>query len=46
MQNQEWEIPPNLQPDPDEYEFDLERAGVAVDAVAAILGLPALAAAS
>jgi S1-C subfamily serine protease len=26
MQNQEWEIPPNLQPDPDDYEFDLERA--------------------
>src|ERR1019366_4589937 len=30
MQNQEWEIPPNLQPDPDEYEFDLERAMRAV----------------
>ena len=24
--NEEWEIPPNLQPDPDDYSFDLERA--------------------
>jgi S1-C subfamily serine protease len=26
MQNQDWQIPPNLQPDPDEYSFDLEHA--------------------
>lgn len=26
MRNQDWEIPPNLQPDPDDYSFDLERA--------------------
>jgi S1-C subfamily serine protease len=26
MKNQDWEIPPNLQPDPDDYAFDLERA--------------------
>ncbi len=26
MDEADWEIPPNLQPDPDEYEFDLERA--------------------
>src|SRR5579883_1543381 len=26
MKNQDWEIPPNLQPDPDDYSFDLERA--------------------
>ncbi len=25
MQDQEWEIPANLQPDPDDYKFDLER---------------------
>ncbi len=25
MQDQEWEIPPNLQPDPSDYSFDLER---------------------
>jgi S1-C subfamily serine protease len=24
--SEEWEIPPNLQPDPDDYSFDLERA--------------------
>jgi S1-C subfamily serine protease len=26
MKNQDWEIPPNLQPDPGDYAFDLERA--------------------
>ena len=26
MRNEDWEIPPNLQPDPDDYSFDLERA--------------------
>jgi len=26
MKNQDWEIPQNLQPDPDDYSFDLERA--------------------
>ena len=26
MPTPEWEIPTNLQPDPDDYEFDLERA--------------------
>ena len=26
MKNEDWEIPPNLQPDPDDYGFDLERA--------------------
>ncbi len=26
MKNPDWEIPPNLRPDPDEYRFDLERA--------------------
>jgi S1-C subfamily serine protease len=26
MEDSEWEIPSNLQPDPDEYGFDLERA--------------------
>jgi S1-C subfamily serine protease len=26
MKNQDWEIPPNLQPDPNDYKFDLERA--------------------
>ena len=26
MRNQDWEIPPNLQPDPHDYSFDLERA--------------------
>ena len=26
MKNQDWEIPPNLQPDPDDYSYDLERA--------------------
>jgi S1-C subfamily serine protease len=30
MKNQDWEIPPNLQPDPDDYSFDLERALKAV----------------
>src|SRR5579863_8444045 len=25
MKNQDWEIPLNLQPDPDDYSFDLER---------------------
>src|ERR1700729_751325 len=30
MKNQDWEIPPNLQPDPDDYSFDLERALQAV----------------
>ena len=24
--NEDWEIPPNLQPDPDDYAFDLHRA--------------------
>ena len=26
MKNPDWEIPPNLQPDPDDYGYDLERA--------------------
>ena len=26
MKNQDWEIPPNLQPDPDDYPYDLERS--------------------
>src|SRR5689334_6117822 len=26
MPNSEWEIPANLQPDPDDYPYDLERA--------------------
>jgi len=26
MKNEDWEIPPNLRPDPDDYAFDLERA--------------------
>jgi S1-C subfamily serine protease len=26
MKNEDWEIPPNLQPDPDDYAFDLHRA--------------------
>lgn len=26
MQKSDWEIPPNLRPDPADYEFDLERA--------------------
>jgi len=26
MKNQDWEIPPNLQPDPGDYAYDLERA--------------------
>jgi S1-C subfamily serine protease len=26
MKKEDWEIPPNLQPDPDDYSFDLERA--------------------
>src|ERR1700760_1177096 len=30
MKNQDWEIPPNLQPDADDYSFDLERAFRAV----------------
>jgi len=30
MKNQEWEIPPNLRPDPNDYSFDLERALKAV----------------
>ena len=30
MKNEDWEIPPNLQPDPDDYSFDLERALKAV----------------
>ena len=30
MKNQDWEIPPNLRPDPDDYSFDLERALKAV----------------
>ena len=30
MKNQDWEIPANLQPDPDDYSFDLERALKAV----------------
>ena len=25
MKKEEWEIPPNLRPDPDDYSFDLER---------------------
>ena len=25
MKNQDWEIPPNLQPDPDDYSFDLMK---------------------
>jgi len=30
MKNQDWEIPLNLRPDPDDYSFDLERALSAV----------------
>ena len=30
MKNQDWEIPANLQPDPDDYSFDLERSLKAV----------------
>ena len=30
MKNQDWEIPRNLRPDPDDYSFDLERALKAV----------------
>jgi S1-C subfamily serine protease len=30
MTKEDWEIPPNLQPDPDDYPFDLERALSAV----------------
>jgi S1-C subfamily serine protease len=30
MKNQDWEIPANLQPDPDDYTFDLERSLKAV----------------
>jgi S1-C subfamily serine protease len=30
MKNEDWEIPPNLQPDPDDYTFDLHRALSAV----------------
>ena len=30
MKNQDWEIPRNLRPDPDDYTFDLERALKAV----------------
>jgi S1-C subfamily serine protease len=30
MKNEDWEIPPNLQPDPDDYAFDLNRALSAV----------------
>ncbi|MBV9735900.1 MAG: serine protease, partial [Acidisphaera sp.] len=30
MSNADWEIPPKLQPDPDDYAFDLERALQAV----------------
>jgi S1-C subfamily serine protease len=26
MKNEDWEIPPNLRPDPDDYSFDLDRA--------------------
>ncbi len=26
MPDTEWDIPLNLQPDPDDYDFDLERA--------------------
>src|ERR1700760_2414113 len=26
MKKEDWEIPANLQPDPDDYSFDLERA--------------------
>ena len=26
MKTPDWEIPPNLRPDPDDYSFDLERA--------------------
>jgi S1-C subfamily serine protease len=35
MEDTEWEIPPNLQPDPDEYGFDLERTLRAVVGVRA-----------
>ncbi|MCW3474084.1 S1C family serine protease [Limobrevibacterium gyesilva] len=35
MQKTEWEIPLNLQPDPDDYDFDLERALRAVVGVRA-----------
>ncbi len=30
MKKEDWEIPPNLRPDPDDYSFDLERALKAV----------------
>lgn len=30
MKNEDWEIPPNLRPDPDDYSFDVERALKAV----------------
>src|SRR3954451_13865884 len=30
MKNQDWEIAPNLQPDPGDYSFDLERSLKAV----------------
>jgi S1-C subfamily serine protease len=30
MKKEDWEIPPNLQPDPSDYSFDLERALKAV----------------
>jgi S1-C subfamily serine protease len=30
MTKEDWEIPPNLQPDPDDYSFDLERTLSAV----------------
>jgi hypothetical protein len=30
MKKEDWEIPPNLQPDPGDYSFDLERALKAV----------------
>jgi S1-C subfamily serine protease len=33
MKKEEWEIPPNLQPDPADYSFDLERALKAVVSV-------------
>jgi S1-C subfamily serine protease len=26
MKNEDWEIPPNLRPDPDDYSFELDRA--------------------
>ena len=30
MKKEDWEIPSNLQPDPNDYSFDLERALKAV----------------